>query len=183
MSNIHYIDHSYITKRKILNDFYNLDNSRLHIDRVAMKVYKKIKNPFIKSFLQYNIIVQFMVDGYIAFFKNGVQIDPNDLCLMCVSGAMVWQQWYRNIIIDYHKREDVLYFSWDNDLKKGYNSYLEPIYLGDTKIEDINEKKAIKIVYNTLMKNETEIANVLRMHNRNVVMRSLKLKKIHEKIQ
>ena len=176
---VDYKDKSYWDKRKELRAFYDSEPvAHKAVKTLAFDVITKLPNPIIKDLLDFDMIIKFLIDGYLAFEiidKYSVQeIDPTSLVLTEVNGKFMWQQWaWKDVVaeIDMNKMIYISYYKTDTV------SFLSSIYEG---LIDPNDDDFIKqhtnYIVNCLSDNTLNIEKVLKYDKQ--VKRGLKINKI-----
>lgn len=176
-----WVDKGYIEKRRELRVIYHT-NGKINkmIKSLAFKVKESLTHPIIKELFEYEHIISYLIDGFLAFEvvteNSVVQLDPSTLLLSSVNGKLIWSSPNGNQI-PYDK---VIYISYyDYEL-----SFLETVYRG---ILDINDTEYISehvdYIVSAMSRNTVNYAKVINVDE--IVKRGLKIKRIldvhHEK--
>lgn len=169
-------DKSYAEKRAILRQYYT-DNREAHkaVKILAFEVRKKLTNPIIEKLLDYDTIINFLIDGYIAYeitSECAFQLDPILIQYSWINNELVWVQFpgkSNEKIID---KDTVLYISYDIH---EIISFLGTIYEGTIDPNDIEFIKShADFIVDKFSDRKLKINEILNIDN--LIKRSYKIK-------
>lgn len=178
-----YQDKDYWQKRSILRNWYS-SNQKAHttIKYLAFLVHDKLTNPIIDYFLDYDVIVDFLVGGFLAFAKEGgtyFQKDVTNLILTVdATGAVIWEEWIWKDCIATYKKNNMIYISY----YKSEISFADSLYRG--LIDPDNKEfilRHVDYVVDALTRPFLDIDGVLKIDEK--VKRVYKLEKIYDKVR
>jgi len=172
-----YNDLSYIDKRKILRQYYTNDKDAHRVVKtLAFAVKEKLTNPFMSQLMDYDIIIDYLIDGYLAFEINNnrlIQLDPCNLeCAWSSENGIHWKQITSDKILPKDKVLYISYYLYET-------SFLSSIYKG--LINSTDEKFIlchVDYVIDKLSNNVLDYEKILKIDK--LLLRSIKVKKLKE---
>lgn len=183
---IKFKDRSYHEKRKILRQYYgsNLDVHKA-VKLLAFRVKQELTNPIIDKFFDYETIISYLVDGYLAFTKEKddqyIEKDPCNLKITTnINGEFIWEELTlsrSNEPLNSFKKNEVIYISYYN----AELSFAESLYTGLIDVNDINFiLNHTDFVINALSKPFLNIEKIFNVDKS--IIRAYKIQKLKKNI-
>lgn len=134
---INFRDKSYIDRRRILRQYYvNDKNAHKIVKTLAFEVKKKLINP-ISDLIDHEIIISYLIDGYLAFevcpfYNRLIELDPDTLQLSYDNLELKWIQYPNTNRSEKFEYDRIIYITYDIY----ESSFLSSVYEGLIDITD-----------------------------------------------